>query len=67
VPTNRQLAALGEHQPRPFREGVRKAAMIAENFIIAKDFCAYTTIILRQDKSLRDHAPPAGSGGHDAA
>jgi hypothetical protein len=23
--------------------------------MIAKDFCTYTTIILRQDKTLRDH------------
>jgi len=41
--------------------------MIANDFVFANDFCTYATIILRQDKSLRDHAPPAGSGGHDAA
>jgi hypothetical protein len=41
--------------------------MIAEDFMIAKDFCTYAIIILRQDKILRDHAPPVGSGGHDAA
>jgi hypothetical protein len=29
-----------------------------------KDFCSYTITILRQDKSLRDHASPAESGGH---
>jgi hypothetical protein len=39
-------------------------AVIAENFVYMKDFCTYTIIILRQDKRLRDHAPPAGSGGH---
>jgi hypothetical protein len=26
-----------------------------DDFFIAKDFCAYTTIILRQEKILRDH------------
>jgi hypothetical protein len=31
--------------------------VIAKDFIIAKDFYTYTIIILRQDKSLRDHAP----------
>jgi hypothetical protein len=40
-----------------FREGGRKGDTIAGIFIIAKDFCTYTTIILRQDKSLRDQAP----------
>jgi hypothetical protein len=31
--------------------------MIADDFIITKDFRSYTMIILRQDKRLRDHAP----------
>src|SRR5580693_9120071 len=35
--------------------------------VITKDLCTYTTIILRQEKSLRDHgagtAVPAVSGG----
>jgi hypothetical protein len=31
--------------------------MIANDFIIAKDFRTYKRIILRQDKSLRDHVP----------
>ena len=30
--------------------------MIAENFGYVKDFCTYTTIILRRDKRLHDHA-----------
>jgi len=38
--------------------------MIANDFIIKKDFRTYTTIILRQDKRLRDHAPTAGAGVH---
>jgi hypothetical protein len=29
--------------------------MIANDLIIGKGFCTYTTIILRQDKTLRDH------------
>jgi hypothetical protein len=33
----------------------RRTAMILEDFTIAKDFCSYTIIILRQDKTLRDH------------
>jgi Domain of unknown function (DUF1707) len=45
-----------------FREGGRKGATIAENFIIAKDICTYKIIILRQDKSLRDQAPPRWIG-----
>jgi hypothetical protein len=30
-------------------------AMITKHFIIAKDLCTYTPIILRQDKTLGDH------------
>jgi hypothetical protein len=37
------------------RQGSRKSAMIAKDFITAKDFRTYKRIILRQDKSLRDH------------
>jgi hypothetical protein len=29
--------------------------LITKYFIIAKDLCTYTTIIIRQDKTLRDH------------
>jgi hypothetical protein len=38
--------------------------MIADDFIITKDFRTYTTIILRDNKRLRDHAPTAGAGVH---
>ena len=31
--------------------------MILEEIILAKDFRTYKRIILRQDKSLRDHVP----------
>jgi len=27
------------------------------DLFFAKDFCTYTTIIIREDKRLRDHAP----------
>jgi hypothetical protein len=42
---------------------VREGTGIGVGFVIAKDFCTYTTIILRHDKRLRDHALAAGSGG----
>jgi hypothetical protein len=29
--------------------------------MITKHFCTYTTIILRQDKSLRDHGAAGGA------
>ena len=57
LPTHRQSTLPRQHRSPAFRESGRKGAMIAKDFIIAKDFCTYTTIILRQDKSLRDHAP----------
>ena len=56
-PTNPQPAPLRHRRPPAFREGVQKGAMIANDFIIKKDFRIYTMIILRQDKRLRDHAP----------
>jgi hypothetical protein len=31
------------------------AAMITKHFITTKDLCTYSIIILRQEKSLRDH------------
>jgi hypothetical protein len=36
-----------------FKEPSAARAMITKDFIIANDFCTYTTIILRQDKRLR--------------
>ena len=53
---NRQPAPLRQHGPPAFREGGQKAAMIANDFLIRKDCCTYTIIILRHDKRLRDHA-----------
>jgi hypothetical protein len=43
-----------EHPERIIRMR-RRTAMITKYFIIAKDLCTYTIIILRQDKTLRDH------------
>jgi hypothetical protein len=57
LPTNRQTTPLWQHLPPGFREGVRKGTMIAKDFIIGEDFCSYTTIILRQNKRVRDHVP----------
>jgi hypothetical protein len=34
----------------------QRAVKIAKSFISAKHFCTYTTIILRHDEILRDHA-----------
>jgi hypothetical protein len=51
--THATRATLAAH----VREGSRKSATIANDFIIAKDFRTYKRIILRQDKSLRDHVP----------
>jgi hypothetical protein len=33
--------------------------VITKDFVLMKDFCIYTMIFLRQDKTLRDHGAGA--------
>jgi hypothetical protein len=45
---------VGSHLPAG-----RRNAMIAKDFLTAKDFHTYTTIVVRQEKDLRDHGTMA--------
>jgi hypothetical protein len=49
-------APLRHHRPPAFRVDGRNGAMIANGFVIGKDYCTYTILILRREEMLRDHA-----------